>query len=77
MPRYPAKKMPTADPKLNPDLATKLTERLVAETVHGHATIHSHIVNSGLTVSTLGDKIFLVMTGILGEPSKGDQKGEG
>ena len=53
MPRYPAKQRPTADPKLNPELATKLTERLVAETVHGHATINGQSVIPGLTVSTL------------------------
>ena len=59
MPRYPAKQRPTADPKLNPELATKLTERLVAETVHGHAPIHGRSVNIGLTVAPLGERILL------------------
>ena len=77
MPRYPAKQRPTADPKLNPELATKLTERLVAETVHGHAPIHGQSVNIGLTVSTLRLIIILVTIGPLGKPSKGDQKEEG
>ena len=44
-PRYPSKKSPTADPKLNPEPATKLTGQLAAGTVHGCAPIHSLSAN--------------------------------
>ena len=77
MPRCTAKQRPTADPKPNPELATKLTEKLSAETVHGHATIYGRSVNPGPTVVSLGEIILLVMTGSLGAPSKGEQNGEG
>ena len=52
-PRYIAKQRPTAEPELNPEPATNLTERLAEETVHGHAPIHSWSVNIGLTVSPI------------------------
>ena len=44
-PRYLAKKRPTTDPNMNPKPVTKLTEKLAAETVHGHAPIHSQSAN--------------------------------
>ena len=51
--------MPTADPKLNPEPATKSTEILAAETVHGHATIHSRSANPRTDiVPANGDKNF-------------------
>ena len=71
MPRYPNKQRPTTDPKLNPEPATKLTYRIAAETVHGHPPIHGRIVNPGLTVAPLGERIILVTAGLLGAPRKG------
>ena len=59
MPRYLSKQRPTADPNMNPKPATKLTERHMTGTVHGHAPIHSRSVNprtnSGLA---RGEKTF-------------------
>ena len=62
------KQRPTADPKLNPEPATKLTEQLVAGTVHGHAPIHSRSINPGLNVAPLGERRLLVTAVPLGEP---------
>ena len=76
-PHYSAKKRPTADPKLNPEPATKLTERLVVDNMHGHAPIRSRSVNPELTVALLGEIRLLVTTGPLVVPSKGEQNGEG
>ena len=45
MTRCPDKQRATADPKLDPELATKLTDQLAAETVHGHAPIHDRSAN--------------------------------
>ena len=60
---------------MNPEPATKLTDRLAAETLHGHAPIHSRSVNPGLTVAPLGERIILVTAVLLGEPRKGEIKG--
>ena len=62
---------------MNPEPATKLTDRLTADTVHGHAPIHGQSVNPGLTVAWLGERRLLVTTGPLGAPRKGDIKGGG
>ena len=67
--------MPTSEPKLNPEPATKLTERLAAENVHGHSPIHGWSVNPGLTVAPLGERILLVKSGPLGAPRRGERKG--
>ena len=64
-PHYSAKKRPTADPKLNPEPATKLTEQLAADTVYGH------MQTPGLTVVLLGERIILVTAGPLGAHRKG------
>ena len=77
MTRYPAKQIPTADPKLIPKPSAKLTTQLVEETVHGHNPIHGRSVNPGLSVSPLGERILLVTVGPLGAPRKGERKGEG
>ena len=77
MPHYTAKQIPTAEPKLNPEPTTKLTERLAVETLHGHAPIHSRSVNPGLTVAPVGERRLLVTAGTLGEPRKGELKGGG
>ena len=45
MTRCPDKQRATADPKLDPELATKLTDQLAAETVRGHAPIHGRSAN--------------------------------
>ena len=51
--------MPTADPKLNPEPATKLNEQLTAETVHGHAPIHGRSANPRTnSVPARGKKTF-------------------
>ena len=60
---------------MNPEPATKLTERLTAETVHGHARIHGRSVNPGLTAAPLGERILLVTADPLGSPRKGERKG--
>ena len=62
---------------MNPKPATKLTEGLAAETVHGHTPIHGWSVNPGLTLATLGERRLLVAAGPLGVPRNGEQKGEG
>ena len=77
MPRYLAKQRPTSDPGLNPGPAKKLTERLAAETVHGHAPIHGQSVNPGITVSSIGERGLLVTDVPVGAPSKGEIKWEG
>ena len=72
-PRYPDKQRPTADPDLNPEPATKLTERLVAETVHGHAPIHGRSANTRTNSGPdRGDKT-LVKAVTLYAPRKGEQ----
>ena len=62
---------------LNPEPATKLTERLAADTVHGHTHIHGRSVNPGLTVAPLGERRLLVTHGPLGAPRKVERKGGG
>ena len=57
--------------------ATKLTERLAADTLHGHAHIHIRIVNLGLTVAPIGERMLLVTDVPLGAPRKGERKGGG
>ena len=59
---------------MNPEPATKLTERLAAETLHGHAPIHGMSVNTGLTVAPLGERRLLVTASPLGAPRKGERK---
>ena len=76
-PRYYAKQRPTADPKLNPEPAAKLTEQLVVDNMHGRAPIRSRSVNPELTVALLGERRLLVTTGPLGVPSNREQKEEG
>ena len=76
-PNYPDKQSPTTDPKLNPEPAKKLNERLAAENVHGHTPIHGQSVNPGLTVALIGERRILVTDGHLGAPMKGELKGEG
>ena len=61
---------------MNPEPAKKLTERLVAETVHGHAPIYVRSVNPGLTVAPLGERRLLVTAGPLGAPRMGEKKGK-
>ena len=75
MTRYPDKQSPTSNPNLNPKPATKLTERIAAETVHVHAPIHGWFVNTGLPVDPLGERRLLVTAGLLGAPRKGERKG--
>ena len=62
---------------MNPEPATNLTKRLVAETVHGHTPIQGRSVNTGLNVAPLGEIRLLVTDTPLGAPRKGEQKGEG
>ena len=76
IPRCLDKNSIIADLKLNPNPATKLTEQLVAETVHGHAPIHGRSVNPGLTVDLLEDRRLLVTAAPIGALSKGELKGE-
>ena len=71
------KKRPTADPDLNPEPTTKLTEQLAVDTVHDHAPIHGCSVNPGLSVALLGERRLLVMVRPLEAPRKGELKGEG
>ena len=77
MPRYSDKQRPTADPELNPEPAKKLTERLAAETVHGHAPVHGRSVNPGLTMDPVWERRLLVTVVPLGSSRKGELKGEG
>ena len=44
MPHCPDKKMPIDDPKMNPEPATKLTDKLAAGTMHGHNPIQARSV---------------------------------
>ena len=67
-PRYPAKTIPAADPELNPEPATNMTEQLTTETVHGHAPIHSRSVNPRLTLAPIGERRLSVTAGPLGAP---------
>ena len=76
-PCYTVKQRPTADPEMNPEPATKLTEKIAAETVHGHAPIHGRSVNPGLTMAPIGERRLLVTAGPLGAHRKGELKGEG
>ena len=76
-PRYSAKQRSTDEPKLNPVPATKLTDQLAAETMHGHALIHVQSVNPGLTMDPLEERKVLVTAGPLGAPRKGERKGGG
>ena len=59
-PWYPSRQRQTTDSKLNPKPATKLTDQLMAETVHGHAPIQVQSVNPGLTMAPLGERRLLV-----------------
>ena len=73
----PAKQRTTADPDLNLEPTTKLTEKLAAKTVHGHAPIYGRSLNPGLTVAPLGKRRLLVTAAPPGAPRKGEIKGEG
>ena len=65
----------TAEPDLITEPATKLTDILMAETVHGHVLIHGQSVNPGPTVAPLGERRILVTAAPLRAPRKGDLKG--
>ena len=54
MTHYPAKQKLTSDHKLNPEPTTKFTEKLTAETVHGHAPIHNRSKNPRTNIGTDG-----------------------